>query len=683
MKDLLRDRRTLFVSLFLPIIIYPVLLIGISQLTIIQLAKIEREISKVVIIGEELSALKDKIKITKGLELVFIDQPEPALSEGKIQAIVKIPKEFNQTVKEGKKAKVEILADLSNEKSESAKRKLEKVLEQYRTEILTSRLEDKGLTPEFAIPIETVVTNVASAKKMGGKFLGIMLPYFLIIMILLGAAYPAMDLTAGEKERKTMETLLVSPASRAEIVFGKFATVFTFSMLSAIFNMLSMTLTFSKFFPLHTLRTLRGVTYKIDIYLSPETIVLVLFLIIPMGIIFSGITMSVSSLARSYKEAANYISPLMLICLMPAMVSLLPGFEISYFLSLIPIVNIALLFKQMMLGTYHLGYITLTFFSTIVYAYLALRLTTNLFQKEEILLQTSEEISFDWKRWLFPKKKVDYPSVGQIFLLFFLSIALLYYIGSSVQEKNIKSGLIITEFILILLPTILFVRRSGLSISETLNLRKTTFPTLGLALVAGFCTLVTAYALFFLQNLIFPAPQKYFQLFEKAFTMVTLRDKILMAFIISLTPGICEEAMFRGFVLSGMVPRFGRLRGVIFTALLFALFHLDPYRTLAGVYIGLILGYIVVRTGSIFPAMVLHATNNLMAYLLPQIPHIKEAKWLQEGSAPPIIILVLATVSLIGVLSLVPPHPLAPLRCGEGQGGEVSFKGERREGVCS
>ena len=173
---------------------------------------------------------------------------------------------------------------------------------------------------------------------MGVFLLAMFLPYLLIIVSITGATYVAIDVTVGEKERGTIETLLSSPASRREIVLGKYLSVTTISAMTALLAIVSVNISMLMF------PQLNGVKFHMDLF----TIFIVLLSILPISMIFSAIIFLVSSFAKTIKEAQSYIQPLISLIIIPSMASLFPGIDQTIPVALIPVVNISILIKNIL-----------------------------------------------------------------------------------------------------------------------------------------------------------------------------------------------------------------------------------------------------------------------------------------------------------------------------------------------
>ncbi len=189
---------------------------------------------------------------------------------------------------------------------------------------------------------------MATARELGGSVWSRLFPFLLVMMSLTGAFYPAIDFCAGEKERGTMETLLISPASRAEIVMGKFLTVMLASVMTALLNLLSMGLTGLQLASQVGALAADGGRRAAAAVLAPPTLQAafwMVLLLIPLAAFFSAVCLSLAVLARSMKEGQYYMTPLYLVCLPLVFLTLAPGIELDLFYSLVPITGVALLLR--------------------------------------------------------------------------------------------------------------------------------------------------------------------------------------------------------------------------------------------------------------------------------------------------------------------------------------------------
>lgn len=386
MLDTLRDRRTLISMVLVPIILFPVLMFGMSGIMVMMIEKTEAEITKIVIIGKEFApTLVSLIDDGETFKIVEEDDFESALKEKKISAALEFPANFEKKIGDEDSTEAIIYYDAAELKSEFTSEKLRDVLKDYEDSVVTARLKDRQIDQSLLHPIKVSEKNLASKEKMGASGLAMFLPYIIVILAMTGAMYPAIDLTAGEKERGTLETILVTPVSRLDIATGKFLTVLTASVITILLATTSMSLTAS--FGFVKMGQFAS-DQQIQFSMSPLSILLFLALMFPIACLFSSALLSVALFAKTYKEAQSYITPLMFLVILPAMISFLPGFELDWGMVFIPIVNISLASKEVLMGTYKWGFILLIFVSTFIYAGLSIFVTKRLFEKEEMLFRT-------------------------------------------------------------------------------------------------------------------------------------------------------------------------------------------------------------------------------------------------------------------------------------------------------
>jgi len=199
-----------------------------------------------------------------------------------------------------------------------------------------------------------------------------------------------MDLTAGEKERGTMETILSSPVSRVDLVLGKFFLVLTAALVTATLSVTSMAASFATLRFVHLADTASDPSQGpvLMLHVGPKAILSIFVMAVPLAVFFSACLMAISIFAKSYKEAQTYTSPLMMAVILPAVAAMLPGAELNAKFALIPILNASLLCKELVAGTYHWSYIAIIFGSTCVYATVALFLAVKMFQREDVLFRS-------------------------------------------------------------------------------------------------------------------------------------------------------------------------------------------------------------------------------------------------------------------------------------------------------
>jgi sodium transport system permease protein len=387
--DSLRDRRTVISMIAVPILLMPLLTVGMGALSAAILGRAMQEVPAVMVLGGQ-----DSPRVVSALRAFAEIRVVPAQSDyadeilnKQIRVAIQIPEGFDATVERGETSTVRIYEYAGELRSGFASGRLQKFFRDFRERTVRERLAARHLPESLIDPVRVDEQNVAPPEKVSGTILGGLIPYFVIVLCLIGAMYPAMDLTAGEKERGTMETILCSPVSRVHLVLGKFLLVLTASLFSALLSMISMGVTF---------RAARGLLQSLEqlggpalpLQFSFHAMAAVFLMVVPLAVLFSAALLAIALFAKSYKEAQSYLSPLTILVVLPAIISVLPGVELNAGLSLIPVLNTSLVSKEIVSGTYHWDYIVLIFASSCAYASAALALAIWLFQREEVLFRT-------------------------------------------------------------------------------------------------------------------------------------------------------------------------------------------------------------------------------------------------------------------------------------------------------
>ncbi len=390
LTEWLRDRRTIISTVVIPLLLFPILTVGFGTMATVLIGKAKEEIPKVIVLGGE-----DSPKILEGvrkLDKINIVEAQTnwkdEIINKEVRAAVEIPPGFEADLAAQKSDVVKIYMYEGEIKSSFAADRIEKYFKDLSDKVVTERLAAKNLPASILKPFEIKQDNVAPPEKVSGAVLGGLVGYMVILLCLTGGMYPAMDLTAGEKERGTMETILSSPISRYHLVLGKFFLVLTAALTTAALSVVSMGVSFAglKFFS-HGAGQ-QGESAALMLKLGPAAVISIFVMALPVAVLFSAALMTISLFAKSYKEAQSYVSPLMILVIVPAVAAMLPGVELTSKLALIPILNVSLLCKELVTGTYHWNYIATIFLSTCVYAGAALFLAVKMFQREDVLFRS-------------------------------------------------------------------------------------------------------------------------------------------------------------------------------------------------------------------------------------------------------------------------------------------------------
>jgi len=388
LTEWLRDRRTLISTVVVPLLAFPILMVGMVSLSSVLIGKAEKETHKVMILGgEDSPQVLDKLRAVQNIEIVpATDDYKRRISEKEIRAAIDIPKGFQSALDRGEEQTVKIYFYEGELRSSSGANQVEKSLKEYRDTIVSSRLSARNVPASTIKPFDVQQENVAPPEKVSGAALGGLLGYMVILLSMTGAIYPAIDLTAGEKERGTMETILSSPISRLDLVLGKFFLVLSASLTTAILSIISMGTSFYYVGRSGVMSAKDASVLQLHIGLA--TVLSVFLMALPLAVLFAAVLMTISLFAKTYKEAQSYLTPMTFLVVIPAVASLLPGIDLTAKLALVPILSTSLVCKEIVAGTFHWNFILLIFLSTCVYAAAALFLAVKMFQRESVLFRS-------------------------------------------------------------------------------------------------------------------------------------------------------------------------------------------------------------------------------------------------------------------------------------------------------
>ncbi|QEG35604.1 ABC transporter permease subunit/CPBP intramembrane protease [Bythopirellula goksoeyrii] len=680
MRDQLRDRRTLFLIAVLPLLLYP--LLGMSFFQLSQFMR--NNASKVLILGEEqlsgsewLPALfegdhfapnwfgspteqnalqivqADTLwpgKVPKGEEL---DQTaRKAIAQGDVQVVLRFPNGFEEQLVAVRESllnrddakQVQFTDDLlqpeiifisANEKSRIAQLRVDDVLRNWRAEVTRSNLREGNVPISATNPFAIKQNDVSEEQQRHAAVWSKVLPFVLFIWALTGAFYPAIDLCAGEKERGTLETLLVSPAERREIVWGKLLTIMTFSVITALLNLASLGVTAK--FVMAQFREIISLPGASALTLPPlNALVWLVVALLPIAAFFSAMCLACAAFARSTKEGQYYLMPLLLVIMPLMMLPLSPGVELTLGNSLIPVTGVVLLLRSVIEGQYWqtVPYLLPVVGVTLGCCLLAIRWAEDQFNRESVLFRESERLDLGrWITHLF-RDRADTPTLAQGILCiavvsivqFFVNLSLSAREGAGNSFQSLAELLFISQVVCIALPvalmTLLFTRHPA----RTLLLDH--WPRFSHVLAATV-----------LAVLMFPLGQQFAQWVERLYpfsnevkeqiaglsgTLQNAPNWWLPLLLMGLLPAVCEEIAFRGFILSGLRHLGHKWWAISISAVAFGMAHFILQQKVSAAAVGLVIGLLAVQTGSLVPCIVFHAIYNSLTVLTSRLAEMLE-----------------------------------------------------------
>jgi sodium transport system permease protein len=561
------------------------------------------------------------------LRLVFLDTLDGAdLDENRVDLILSTPVNFFALLEAGEnphcigRPALQVRGRPDDDHSRLALRRLTPLLETWKAEMKQVRLARCGLPPQFDDPFDVREPQNAatSAPALGVVDMVIRIfPFMLVMWSLAGALYPAVDLCAGEKERGTMETLLITPAGREEIVLGKFLTIWVFSAGTSLLNLLSMGITTWHFGSLLPQGSLPLGALFWCVVLS-----------LPQAALFSAISLSIGAYARSTKEGQYYLMPLFIISMPLMFLTLAPGVVLNPFYSLVPITGVALLMQRLMTAT-SLEQVPWLYFLPVlapiaIYSWLALRWAIVQFHREEVLFREAERIDVRlWLRHLL-RDKEPLPTTGQAFFCFGL-ILLLRWLALGLGEQmplEVHTGIGLLAFVAA--PALFMAVLLNTRPRDALALRGPSIREMALAAVLAVLLLPPITGLTQAVTWWFPNLLENRHPLVEILRALTSGQELSRGQLASymcafaLLPAVCEELAFRGYLLSGLRRRFRPRSAVLVSAFLFALYYMNAFLFVPAFFLGVALGLLTLRSKSLLPAVALHFLHN--SVLIAGIP---------------------------------------------------------------
>jgi len=612
--EVIRDRRTLFLMLVLPMLLYPLLLLLAANVAEHQIKRVtEVELAVGITVTDGMDPLVQQIAKADALLLVPLERhrAEDALRAGQVDLVVALPDDLETSLQTESPVTVRLLIDETDDAATAGLSRVEQILSDWKDDVIAQRLKKRDLKFELIQPFEFHRENIATPQKMGGYLLGKAVPLLVILMIVLGAFYPAVEVTAGEKERGTLQTLLTAPLRPLEIVTGKFLSVFVVAAVSAGANILSIVLVvlMGSMMPDEASRML-------DLQQPWSSLLLLAGLAIVAGLMFSAIMMAVAVLARSTREAQTYLTPVYLLCVLPVVITQVPGMVLEGSLLLLPVVNLALLMRDVLEGPVPAQHVFVVVVSTLFYTGGALVAAASIFRREAIVLGDAGMAG------LFSRSPVttvrQKPRPGEAFAI--ITIAFLFYLygGSLLQRSLGVAGLAISQWCFLLLPLVLLLLWKKLPLAATLAWKRPSFRHLAGAIFLGSSLW---YLLMVLARLVMSGEADGPDTAAEVFLLSMIRETPIWALllVVALTPAICEELLFRGMFLSSLRGRIRPLTAALLCGMLFGAFHLSAVGFVPKTILGMVLCWLVMQSGSVFPAIVFHALHNGFSVLLVRL----------------------------------------------------------------
>jgi sodium transport system permease protein len=396
-KELLstiRDRRAIISSLLIPLLILPLIMLGLPLALGGLFEREQASVTQVGVLGLEYldTTLKNTLE-AQNLQLVSTTTPQNDVLGNTYDIALEVPQNFNDAISSNS-AKLKLYSKKGNIKSELNASKIEAAVNSFSQTIVTQRLQDAGLDKAILEPITLETVDASSKAERSSGQLAWLIPFFIAIWTLSGGQVTAIDATAGEKERGTLESLLVAPVKRIEIVLGKFFATMCFGLAASCMAILGYVLSgvllknvFGKQLGPDGNEIVSMLGGSLDINLG-SLILLIISALLLSGLVAS-LLIGITMYARSFKEAQSYVAPLSFLMILPVL-----GLQFSDFFGsnpwvyAVPLLNALLLMNDVVRGRLELIPLLLTWSSLIGFTALLLDFAYRTFQREGVIFRT-------------------------------------------------------------------------------------------------------------------------------------------------------------------------------------------------------------------------------------------------------------------------------------------------------
>ena len=648
LRMLLRDRRTIFASLILPLIFLPLVFWLSSLAETGREERIEQQTFQYAIVGSEADAVRglfartlpsgdpnadDEVDDDADGSRIQLEETEvPGLEDAMIRLEAR---ELHVIVEARTKAEFDASEEAesddenSNEEpsstaggqdepeldlphyriiyegdwdySDTAQKAVGSRLYEARTLVREELLADAGfpVEPKDVVPV-IESRDLATAGQRGGRALGRFGVGFLMLFLITGGSIVAADTLAGEKERGTLETLLTSAASRTEIVFAKLAVIITVGLVISVIQVANLLIYVGlELIPMPT---------DFALQISPVSALWIFLLLVPLSVLVAAALLLVSGRAKSYKEFQVTFFPVFVLLIFPTAVSILPGIDLRSAIVLAPIANVAVAVRELLVGEVDWIFLPLTLLVSSAAAWQLVRWTLSALQTERLVTGADvDEAEFQGGAGLFRRHVLAW--FGVFWVTMFLVSNLSFM-------QHMQRQVLFNVVFLFGCGSLFLAWRYKMKPKQVFALRRPS-PWVWPAVVLGApATLLSSMAVVKLSNFIFPVSERMIEAFGQQIMPDIPAWQLYL--LIAVAPGVCEELAFRGALLHGLRKRFAPWQLVLVTSIIFALFHMSLFRILPTASLGIVLATVTLLTGSIYPAMLWHALNNAFAIYMGQ-----------------------------------------------------------------
>jgi sodium transport system permease protein len=613
--EILRDFRTLFILLFLPIFLYPVLVIGVTFYA----ARGQTEQARInVVVGVHRCPpeLLRSPHFRQGIRLVHIpDRASPdnfrvPLERRLYHAMIDCSGIHSSPIRP-----IRIFYLSARTDSALAEQRVSLAFSGFRESWLLRSLQDLGFSSDFGRAFNPESQDLSPPARVSGFILAQILPLILVLVILQGAYHPSMDLVVGERERKTVEALLSSPVTAWDILVAKTLVISGVAWLAGVLNLVSLTLNLNFAARLST-------ELSASLFPGYAPLVLVLLEMIPLALLFASLFVSASAYSRTFRESQSHLVPIIFLVIAPATVMFLAIPAPSPALHSIPVFSSLYLMKATLLGT--ADPVMIVFSSALAVAASALLLRWGAF------LWTSERVLYGAGESGLIRKGIP----GVVTATEALAVFIVVSFGTIVVQAllvpfSVPLAMLASHIAVMGGGVVLIILSKRAPLVRTLRL----FPLGPRAITSSVLFGVAAICLsqVFSASLsqFLPAPH---DLDEKIIELIRSLGPVIAVIALGFLPAIFEEGLFRGLLFTAFAREWGTVFGFILSSVLFGSMHFEaPHRILVTAFLGVMMAYVMLRCGSLLAAMIVHLMVNgftvSLVLLAPQLAKVAESDY--------------------------------------------------------
>lgn len=649
--DILRDRRTLAAMILVPIVLYPLLLLGSVQAVSIQAESLEEEEVTFGVTSQNQAALLQEMidadrsaladaaaetppdaqrnekdapgkKVDRAMRPFLRDEvPRSAIDRYRIE-VLSSKENLEHAIREraihagvvfaadrltddiSAQNPITLLADLEEVRSRYAHAQLGDLIERTRARIEERRLAQFGLPPSTVRPFSVSVVNLSSPPSI----LGQVLPLILILMTITGAIYPAIDLTAGERERGTLESLMVCPVPTMDLIVGKFLVVTTVAVMGAALNLASVSATVY-FGGFNKIIATQGGAVPF------AQMGLILLCLVPFAVLMSAIMIAVCAFARTFKEAQNYVTPVIIAVLLPGGIAAMPATRLDGIMLVMPVGNMVLLARELLIGASVSPWnIAMVVLSTSLYAAAGVAIAARVFGAEAVVFSDAASLRTLFSRRLFlPRERA---STAMVLALVAVLFPTWFFVQSALSpqpdqpaESLLRGTAIAMPIIFVLLPLVILWFWK-ISVSGGFAIRPPAPRYLLAAVLIGVSAWIPSQEVYVLQQGILQIPPSALKSIAELYKAIRELTPVMAIGVLAVLPALCEELLFRGLFLGGLLTSARPRNAILVSAVVFAVFHFVLFRFAPTLFLGLVLGLLCWRSASVIPGMLLHLLHN-------------------------------------------------------------------------